>query len=146
MTSDNSGNLFIADTNGNTMRQYNTVTGEVTTFAGTGGCGYVDGTGGLSAVHRPRGMTSDGTSIYWVEFNAHTIRQGIVATQEVSTLIGAPPACAITCSCGGPTAGGYAEGIGSAAQMANPFSLTYHFPSRSLFFVDGGNAVIRRIQ
>src|SRR5690606_6691895 len=127
---------------------YNTITGEVTTFAGTGGCGYVDGTGTAAAIHRPRGMTSDGTSLYWVEFNAHTIRQGIVATQEVSTLIGAPMPCMVTCSCAGPPPpqGGYAEGVGASAQLSFPYSIAFHFPSNSLFFVDSGNAVIRRIQ
>lgn len=146
MSSDNSGNLYVADTNGNSLRKFNTVTGEVTTFAGTGMCGYVDGLGAAAAVHRPRGMTSDGTSIYWVEFDAHTIRQGIVASQSVSTMIGTPPACAADCSCGGPTAGGYLEAIGAAAVLDNPFGIAYHFPSKSLFFVDSGNAVLRRIR
>jgi cysteine-rich repeat protein len=147
MTSDNSGMLYIADTNGNTLRAYNTVTGAVTTFAGTGACGYADGLGTAAAIHRPRGMTSDGTSLYWVEFNAHTIRQGVIATGDVSTMIGTPAACTLTCSCGmPPPTGGYAEGVGAAAAMSGPYGVTYHFPSRSLFFVDGGNAVIRRIQ
>jgi hypothetical protein len=70
----------------------------------------------------------------------------VVATGAVSTMIGAPAACTLTCSCGATPAGGYVEGVGAAAQLANPWSLTYHFPSRSLFWVDGGNAVIRRIQ
>jgi cysteine-rich repeat protein len=146
MASDNSGMLYVADTNGNTMRGYNPVTGQVTTFAGTGSCGYADGTGTAAEVHRPRGMTSDGTSLYWVEFNAHTIRQGVLATGDVSTMVGAPPACTLTCSCPQAPAGSYQEGVGAAAALDNPFSVTYHFPSRSLFFVDGGNAVIRRIQ
>lgn len=146
MASDNSGNLFISETNGNKIRVYNTVTGEVRTFAGTGMCGYQEGIGAGALIHRPRGITSDGSSIYFAEFNAHTIRQGIVATQDVSTLAGKPPACALTCSCGMMMTGGYAEGTGSAAVFSNPFSIVFHFPSNSLFVLDGGNAVIRRIQ
>jgi cysteine-rich repeat protein len=147
IASDNSGNLFVADTNGNSIRRYNTVTTFLGTYAGTGACGYADGTGTAAAIHRPRGMTSDGTSLYIAEFNAHTIRQGVVTTGAVSTMIGTPAACTLTCSCGAtPPAGGYLEGVGAAAQLANPWSITYHFPSRSLFWVDGGNSVIRRIQ
>ncbi len=147
VTTDGSGMLYIADTNGNTIRSFNTVTREVLTFAGTGACGYVDGIGAAARIHRPRGLTSDGTSVYFVEFNAHTVRQGVIATRSVTTLLGTPAACTLDCSCGAtPPPGGYAEGTGAAAQFYNPFSLAFHFPSNSLFLVDSGNAVIRRIQ
>jgi cysteine-rich repeat protein len=134
MASDNSGILFIADTNGNQIRTYNTFTTFVGTFAGDGTQGYLDGTGTLAQVHRPRGMVTDGTSLYWVEFNMFTIRQAIIATAAVTTMVG---------TVGTP---GYVEGTGIAAQMNNPFSITYHFPTNSLFFVDSNNYVIRRIQ
>ena len=145
MASDGSGMLYVADTNGNTIRAYNTVTTEVTTFAGNGACGYVDGVGAAAQIHRPRGMTSDGTSVYWVEFNAHTIRQAVAATASVSTMLGTPPACVVTCSCGATPAGGYAEGVGAAAAFDSPFSMVYHYPSKSLFVFDSNNHVIRRV-
>lgn len=149
MVSDGSGMLYIADTNGNQIRAYNTVTTEVTTFAGGGACGYVDGTGQSALVHRPRGMASDGTSIYWVEFNAHTVRQGVTATKSVTTLVGsiAGSPCLADCSCGmNPPQGGYAEGIGSQAQLKGPFHVVFHYPSNSLFVMDGGNYVLRQIK
>jgi cysteine-rich repeat protein len=145
MASNNSGMLYVADTNGYALRAYNTVTTEVTTFAGTGTCGYVDGVGTAAAIHRPRGMTSDGTSVYFVEYDAHTIRQAELASAEVTTLLGTVPSCAVTCA-GNCGAGGYAEGAGALAQLDSPFSIAYHYPSRSLFFVDGANFVIRRVQ
>lgn len=147
MTSDGSGMLYIADTNGNTIRSYNTVTGEVATFAGDATCGYADGIGKTAKVHRPRGMTSDGTSVYWVEFNAHTIRQAVVATQAVGTFSGTPIACALNCSCGAnPPMGTYMEGTGAATGWDNPFEIEFHWPTNSFFVIDGGNFVIRRIQ
>ena len=92
-------------------------------------------------------MASDGASIYWVEFNAHTVRQGILATDEVSTMLGTYPACTVNCTCGPtPPAGSYAEGTGTAALFDNPFSIVYHYPSSSLFIIDAGNYVIRRVQ
>jgi cysteine-rich repeat protein len=147
IASDGSGMLYVADTNGNSIRAFNTVTNAVTTFAGNGSCGYLDGVGAAAQIHRPRGMTSDGTSIYWVEFNAHTIRQAPVATADVSTFVGSvPQPCILTCSCPQPPGGGYAEGVGVQAQLDFPYSIAFHYPSGSLFFMDSGNNVIRRIQ
>lgn len=146
MTSDNRGKLFVADTNGNAMRVFDIATNHLGTFAGDGTCGYTEGTGAAAQIHRPRGMTSDGTSLYWAEHNAHTIRQGVIASAEVTTMLGTPVACALTCSCAATQMGGYAEGVGAQAQLSSPFSVAYHFPTRSLFFVDADNAVIRRVQ
>jgi cysteine-rich repeat protein len=140
MTSDNSGMLYVADTNGYHIRAFNVATDEVTTFAGSGQQGYADGVGANASIHRPRGMASDGTSIYFVEFNQHTVRQGIIATQDVSTLAGQH--CNGNANCNG----NYSNGIGTAAQFDGPFSMAFHFPSNSLFVVDSANAVIRRIQ
>ena len=139
IASDNSGMLYIADTNGWTIRAYNTTTTYVSTIAGNGTAGYVDGVGTSALVHRPRGLTSDGTSIYWCEFNQHSIRQEVLATSSVSTLVGT--------HCGGaPCTGGYAEGVGTAALFNAPWSCAFHYPSRSLFVFDSGNDVIRRIR
>jgi cysteine-rich repeat protein len=147
IASDGSGMLYIADTNGNKIRAFNTVTNAVTTFAGNGTCGYADGVGTAAQIHRPRGMTSDGTSIYWVEFNAHTIRQAPVATADVTTFAGTVPnPCILTCSCGSPPAGSYAEGVGTAALFDNPWNIAFHYPSQSLFVTDSANNVIRRLQ
>lgn len=135
MTSDNSGNLFIADTNGNTLRVYNTVTHVLSTFGGMFGmAAVVDGPLGTSRINRPRGITSDGTSIYFVEADQHVIRQGVIATTEITTMIGVAGMA------------GYVEGTGSAARLSGPFSITFHYPSRSLFVLDGANALIRRIR
>lgn len=139
IASDNSGMLYIADTNGAVIRAYNTVTGCVSTFAGTGTAGYVDGVGTAAQIHRPRGMTSDGTSIYWVEFNQHTLRQAVLATASVSTNAGK--------DCGGMACtGGNVDGVGTAARFNGPWGITYHWPSRSLFISDTGNNAIRRVQ
>ncbi len=137
----------------------NALTGVVTTFAGNGTPGYVDDIGSAARSHRPRGITSDGTSVYWVEFNAHSIRQGIVSSASVSTLAGNVTLCSAGCSggtscnngvclppSGGPPVGGGAtDGVGTAAEFYAPFSIAYHFPSSSLFVI-GGNHTIRRIQ
>jgi cysteine-rich repeat protein len=140
MASDNDGMLYIADTNGYHIRSYDVETTFVGTFAGNGVAGYVDGVGNAASIHRPRGMTSDGTSLYFTEFNQHTIRQGVLATASVTTLVGQHCNGAMTCN------GGYIEGVGTAAQLNGPFDVKFHYPSNSLFVFDGANAVLRRIQ
>ena len=134
IASDNSGMLFIADTNGARIRAFNTVTGDVTTFAGNGTSAIVDGVGPAAQIQRPRGITSDGTSVYFAEFNGATIRQGVIASQAVTTMIGTP---------GSP---GYIEGVGSAARLDSPWGLAFHYASRSIFWFDNANCVVRRIQ
>ena len=134
--------LYISDTNGARIHEYNTTLGTLATFAGSGTAGYLDGIGAAAQVHRPRGMTSDGTSLYWVEFNQHTIRQGVFATKSVTTAVGTP-ACPTQANCNGS----FVDDVyGAAAGLSTPFSVVYHYPSESLFFVDAGNSVIRRVQ
>jgi cysteine-rich repeat protein len=141
MTSDNSGTLYIADTNGNTIRTYSTFDTYVGTFAGSAMMGYADGIGPAAVIHRPRGMTSDGTSIYFSEFDQHTIRQGVIATTEVTTNVGQ--------HCNGmmPCSGGYQEGQGTGAtQLDSPVGLAFHQPSNTVFVCDAGNNVVRTLQ
>ncbi len=144
MTHDNSGVLYIADTNGWKIRTYNTVNDTVGTFAGNGTCGYQDGTGTSAIIRRPRGMTSDGTSIYWASQNEMTIRQGILASQEVSTLVGQH--CSGASCPNGSCSTGYNEGVGIAALFDTPFGIAFHFPTNALFVLDSGNNVIRRVE
>ena len=134
ITSDNSGVLYVSDTQGATIRALNATTFAVSTFAGNGTQAYLDDVGSLARIHRPRGITADGSSIYFAEFNAHTIRQGVLETQSVTTFAG----LAMT--------PGYVEDTGDIARFDSPFAVAYHFPSRSLFVLDSGNAVIRRIK
>lgn len=141
MTSDNSGMLYIADTNGAKIRTFNTFDSYVGTFAGDGTSGYVDDVGTSARIHRPRGMTSDGTSIYFSEFNQHTIRQGVIATASVSTNVGQH------CDGGANCSGGYQEGTGTAnTQLDSPVGLAFHHPSNTLFVCDSGNNVIRALK
>jgi len=139
VVSDGSGTIYISDTNGAAIRAMNARTFDVTTFAGVPGmAGYVDGVGSAARIHRARAITADGASIYFCEFNAHTIRQGVLATSEISTLVGMADT-----SMG--STGGYAEGVGTAARLASPWGIVYHHPSGSLFFSDASRT-IRRIQ
>jgi cysteine-rich repeat protein len=133
MTSAHNGMLYIADTNGETLRSYNTSTHVLGTIAG-GQQGYVDGIGTAAQLDRPRGLASDGTSLYWGEQNAHTIRQLVLSSAQVTTLAGRR---------GCP---GSLDGIGGSGTTPNNCSLpstfntptwiAYHFPSRTFIVRD----------
>jgi len=74
---DRDGNLFVGDTNNNTLRKIRT-TGVVSTIAGlTGNPGTADGTGVSARFSGPRGIAVDGAgNIYVADTNNHTIRAG----------------------------------------------------------------------
>ena len=150
MASDNSGMLYISDNLGCAIRSYNIHTGYVGTFAGQGPgpCSYADGNGVAAGIDRPRGMTSDGASLYWVEVDQHTIRQGVLVPTptspngEVTTLAGQ-----FGCSGTNDGVGATFTGCGAAAtfpRFTAPFDLVYHHPSRSLYVYS--NQAIRRIE
>ena len=42
--------------------------------------------------------------------------------------------------------GSHALGVGSSARLSEPTDIAFHFPSNSLFVVDGGNAIILRVR
>ncbi|MBI5186125.1 MAG: chitobiase/beta-hexosaminidase C-terminal domain-containing protein [Nitrospinae bacterium] len=69
-------NLFVADSGNNTIRKVVIATGAVTTLAGaSGSIGSTDGTGSAARFSAPKGVTTDGTSLFISDGNNHTIRR-----------------------------------------------------------------------
>jgi cysteine-rich repeat protein len=132
--SDNSGNIYVIDTNGQIMRTYNTVNGYAGTLAGST-FGYTDGTGTQAQFDRPRGISSDGTSVYVSEQNEQTMRQVNIASQEVSTMVGVRG-----CQNAGVEGQGGTGVAGQCGQTGangwpnfdTPFQQTFHYPSGSI--------------
>ncbi|MBK7154446.1 MAG: hypothetical protein IPH72_22130 [Sandaracinaceae bacterium] len=122
MTSDGSGNLFLTDNGDHRIYRYNVATGYLDVFLGSGTAGYQDSPNpALAQLSRPRDITSDGTSVYWAEYNGFTLRQADLLTAGSSTLVGAPNTC------------GDVAGAGTNARMGKPFTTAFHFPTRSIF-------------
>lgn len=67
--------LFIADSNGFKIRTFTFSTGQVTTLAGSGTSGSVDGTGTSAQFSGPTGLLSTGGVLYVSDFSAHTIKK-----------------------------------------------------------------------
>jgi hypothetical protein len=128
------GDLYVTDWDNYTIRKIVIATGVVTTFAGDGTNGALDGIGTAAQFYEPRGITSDGTNLFVADYYNLSIRQIVIATAEVTTLAGGT--------------WGDADGTGAAAYFAYPTGITTD--GISLFVTDGddgssGNHTIREI-
>lgn len=127
---DGSGNIYIADTGDNRIREV-AVSGIITTFAGTGTacssptatCG--DGANAASAqLNAPGGVAVDGSSILIADTSDNRIRE--VTSGTISTVAGNGTACAVsTAACGD-------GGAATSASLTAPLGV----------FVESGNIYI----
>ncbi len=125
-------NLYVVDSNNNTIRKIVIATGVVTTLAGTAGTsGHADGTGAAASFSGPFDITTDGINLYVADTGNNTVRKLVIATGVVTTLAG--------------TAGtsGHADGTGAAASFNGPMGITTD--GASLYVADANNNTIRKI-
>lgn len=168
---DSSGNLFVCDTTNNRIRKI-TPAGVVTTFAGSGFNGNVDGTGLAASFANPVAITSDSSDNLYVLCGSvlRKITSGAVVTTIATTLASGNYSLAVDSSgnvyqCdsashrilkitsggvvstfAGSTSGvsGSADGTGTSARFKNP-SLLVIDNSDNLYVFDSGNYTIRKI-
>jgi len=79
-------NLYISDTLNNTIRSLALNSGLVTTLAGSGQIGLVDGNSTATQFSGPSGITTDGTNLYIADQNNNAIRKLVLATLQVITI------------------------------------------------------------
>ena len=129
---DSAGNLYVADTNGDTIRKV-TPAGVVTTIAGFPSTqGSVDGVGNGAGFSSPIGLAVDSTgNIYVADTSNATIRK-ITPPATVTTIAG--------------TAGltGTGDGTGAFAHFNSPTGVAVD-SSGNLYVADFGNNLIRKI-
>jgi len=135
MAVDPKGNLYVTDYFNYRIRKV-TPSGEVSTFAGSGEPGLVDGPGSVAQFDRPAGAVVDAEgNLYVTDFANHRIRK-ISPEGEVSTLAGSGPT--------GEGGGGFADGPGTAARFHYPYGIAIDAKG-TLYVVDAGNHRIRKI-
>ncbi len=131
---DSSGNLYIADTFGNTVRKV-TPAGTITTFAGTGLRGY-SGDGGLATaaqLNRPRGVAVDSTgNVYISDTDNQRVRE-VTTDGKINTFAGTGVA--------GFSGDGAAPNL---ATLSSPSGLAID-SSGNLYIADFGNNVVREV-
>ncbi len=133
---DGAGNLIIADTNNNVIREVNLTLGTIATVAGTGVPGYAgDGAAATSAqLNSPKGIAIDTAgNLYIADTGNNVVRE--VSGGKISTIVGFYP--------GNP---GFA-GDGAAATTAEldaPYSVAFD-PAGNLYIADSANERVRMV-
>ena len=128
---DGSGNVYVADTLNHRIRKV-TPEGLVTTLAGSGNDGFLDGVGTHAAFYAPYGLALDTAgNLFVADTGNQRIRQIRLADTNVTSLAG-----------GG--AGFTNNGIGANASFRNPWALTADNQG-FVYVADNENNQIRRI-
>ncbi len=122
------GTLYVTESRGNRVRKI-TPDQVVTTIAGDGEQGYMDGKGTEAQFNGPGGIVvSDNNIIYVADVHNHLIRK-ITQDGMVTTLAGNGEL-------------GYADGTGTAAILSGPLDVTIDEEGK-IWFVDSQNHMIR---
>ena len=127
---DAAGNVYVADTDNHKIRKI-TAAGVVTTLAGSGSIGAIDGIGTAARFNNPTGVAVDAAgNVFVADSYNHKIRK-INAAGVVTTLAGNGTQ-------------GAADGTGIAASFSNPSGLAVDM-SGNVYVADTGNHKIRKI-
>jgi len=133
---DAAGDLFIADTGDNRVREVNKATGVVTTIAGNGTAGYSGDNGQATAaeLNHPEGLALDTSGhLFICDTNNNRIREVNLSTGVITTIAGNG-----TFSYGGD------NGPATAADLESPEGIAVD-SSGNLYIADNANNRVRKV-
>ena len=120
---DSSGNLYVADA-GNSLVRKITPAGVVTTLAGSGTPGLVNGTGTAASFYQPIGICADGSGNIYVADNMSSVFRMITPAGVASTFAGSGVA-------------GTNDGPVASAQFVQPYGVACDIPNNIIYVTDG---------
>ena len=138
ITTDDEGNLYVADTQNNVIRKVDTQ-GNVTTFAGTGKEGYKDGAANAAQFNQPIGLDWEKGALYVCDTGNHRIRK--VENGKVTTFAGT---AGYYLESDGIYEGGYQDGAAAQAQFESPMGVLAY--GDTVYVADSGNGAVRAIK
>ncbi len=129
---DAAGNAYVADMGNNVIRKI-TPAGVVSTFAGTGTAGYLDGVASVAMFNGPQGVAVDGAgNVYVADRGNNTIRK-ITPDGTVTSVAGYP----------GSPGLGYTDNTGALAKFNYPIAIAINAAGTKLYIADLKNNAIR---
>lgn len=130
LTVDDLDNIYVAEHNTNRIRKI-TSTGVVTTFAGNGSSGLIDGTAEQATFDRPVGIARDSSGNFYVADHYNNAIRKITSAAVVTTLAGNGTAS-------------FADGSGANAMFNHPYGLTVDSKG-TIYVADQTNNRIRKV-
>ena len=130
VATDAQGNIYVTDDGNNRVRKI-TPTGVVSTLAGNGTQGFVDGNGSSAEFNGPVGIAVDAQENIYVVDNRNNCIRKITPVGVVSTYAGNGTQ-------------GFADGDGSSAEFSNPLGIAADAQG-NIYVADYGNIRIRKI-
>ena len=138
ITTDDDGNLYVADTQNNVIRKVDKQ-GIVTTFAGTAAEGYKDGAAEAAQFNQPTGLDWENGALYVCDTGNQRIRK--IENGKVTTFAGT---AGYYLDSDGIFEGGYQDGAAAQAQFAEPMGILVQ--NGVVYIADSGNSAVRKIQ
>ena len=127
---DKKGELYVADSQNHAIRKISISSGVVTTVAGTGSSGLVNGSTTTAKFTFPSGVALDtGGKLYVADMNNHAVR--LISGASVSTFAGG--------------SFGMADGSYQAAKFAYPHHIALSKTSGALYVTDVNNFRVRKL-
>lgn len=122
--------LYVADSYSHKIRRIEIATSIVTTLAGSGSRGSVDGIRAAASFYHPNSITTDGTYLYVTDALNHKVRKIEIETGVVTSFAGSGSK-------------GFSDGAGAMASFNQPSGISIY--GSHLYIADTENEIIRKI-